>query len=345
MKILSKMEVVEIPLEKIKLNPNNPRKEFNKEKIKELSQSIKSCGLINPVSVKQVSNKSYELISGERRLKAHKLAKIKTIQAIISNQTSHQVLLSGLVENLQRENLTDYEKAVFIRKLYNNGMKKFEIVKELGKSYSYIESLLSITNNRYSHLAKAVQKKQIILRIFEDIKRLGDVKKEKELLNKVIKEKLNSSRVREIVNVIRTSPKDVVEALLKNKIQISQATGVSKIKDKDTRSKIITAHENIRKIDDSIEKNFKDKKQKPKSNQEIIKIKEFIDCFRTNAIENQKTIQSVMSSLMKCVPYINIMDNNQLEKLKHYQDLLESNLTNALELSENLKEKVENQII
>lgn len=338
------MKIIKIAVGKIKPNPNQPRKSFDKEKIKELANSIKSCGLINPINVRK-TKKGYELISGERRLKAHKLAKIKTIQSIISNQSNHQILISGLVENLQRENLSEYEKAVFIRKLYNNGMKKFEICKELGKSYSYIESLLALTEKKYIHLAKAVKKKKINLRIFEDIKRLKSINEQKRLLNKIIKEKINSSKVRDIVNVIRSSPKDVGEALLKNKIQISQATGVSKIKDEDTRRKIITAHEDIRKIDNSIEKNFKDKKQNPKNNHKIIKIKEFIDYFRFNAIENQKTIQSVISSLMKCVPYINIMDTQQLEKLKHYQDLLEINLTNALELSKNLKEKVENQII
>ena len=174
------MEIKEFNVNNIKPNINQPRKSFDKKKIKELADSIKSCGLINPISVKQISNKTYELISGERRLKAHKLAKVKTIQAIISNQSNHQILLSGLIENLQRENLTDYEKAIFIRKLYNKGMKKFELVKELGKSYSYIETLIALTDNKYSYLAEAVKKKQINLRIFEDIRRLETKQEQKD---------------------------------------------------------------------------------------------------------------------------------------------------------------------
>jgi ParB family chromosome partitioning protein len=76
------MEINEIEVDKIKTNPNQPRKEFNKESLKELSSSIESRGLINPISVKRVGD-GYELICGERRLKAFKLAGIKKINAII----------------------------------------------------------------------------------------------------------------------------------------------------------------------------------------------------------------------------------------------------------------------
>ena len=149
MKMENKIQIIEIDINKIKTNPNNPRKKFDEKKIKELADSIKSCGLINPINVKKIGNK-YELISGERRLKAHQLTNKKTIQAIVSNQDDKINLISGLVENLQRENLSEYEKARFIRKIYNKGLRKFEICKLIGKSYSYIECLLKLTEKRYT---------------------------------------------------------------------------------------------------------------------------------------------------------------------------------------------------
>ena len=160
MKMENKIQIIEIDINKIKTNPNNPRKKFDEKKIKELADSIKSCGLINPINVKKIGNK-YELISGERRLRAYKLANKKTIQAIVSNQDNKINLISGLVENLQRENLSEYEKALFIRKLYKNGLKKFEICKLIGKGYTYVETLLSLTDKKYTHFLNPIKKKQI----------------------------------------------------------------------------------------------------------------------------------------------------------------------------------------
>jgi len=114
---------------------------------------------------------------------------------------------------------------------------------------------------------------------------------------------------------------------------------IKDIKDKKLRAKLISTHENLKNIDRNIERNIKENPNK-KSEAKIVKTKEAIEYFRANAIENQKTTQQTIRSMMNCIFYLDIMDNNQIERFRHFQSLFEVNLTNALELSEKLKQKV-----
>ena len=104
-------EIVEISLDEIRSNPYQPRKIFDEEALNELAESIKEHGIVQPIIVKK-SIKGYELVAGERRTKASRIAGLKTIPAIIKNFNDQEMMEIALIENIQRENLNPIEEAM-----------------------------------------------------------------------------------------------------------------------------------------------------------------------------------------------------------------------------------------
>ena len=107
---VSKEEIIEIPISELRPNPYQPRKIFDNDKLKELSESIKEHGVFQPIIVKK-SIKGYEIIAGERRYRASKKAGLTTIPAIIEDFSDDEMMQISLLENLQREDLTAIEEA------------------------------------------------------------------------------------------------------------------------------------------------------------------------------------------------------------------------------------------
>ena len=107
----TKEEIVEIPISELRVNPYQPRKYFNDEALAELAASIKEHGVFQPIIVKQ-SIKGYEIVAGERRFRASKMAGLEKIPAIIRAFTDEQMMEIALLENLQRENLSAIEEAI-----------------------------------------------------------------------------------------------------------------------------------------------------------------------------------------------------------------------------------------
>ncbi len=137
-------EVIKIPIENIVPNPRQPRKYFAEKNLKELAESIKEHGVIQPIIVTRVNDK-YELIAGERRLQASKLAKMSEIPAIVRLATSQQKLELALVENIQRHNLNAIEEAKAYQELYNEfNLTQEEIAKRTGKSRSAIANIIRL---------------------------------------------------------------------------------------------------------------------------------------------------------------------------------------------------------
>ena len=134
----AKEEIVELKLSELRPNPYQPRKKFDEDKLKELSESIKEHGVFQPIIVKK-SIKGYEIIAGERRFRASKLAGKETIPAIIRDFSDEMMMEIALLENLQRENLNAIEEAVAYKKLLDSlKITQEELSKKLGKSRSYI---------------------------------------------------------------------------------------------------------------------------------------------------------------------------------------------------------------
>ena len=137
-------EIVELPLSELRSNPYQPRKNFDENALQELATSIKEHGVIQPIIAKK-SIKGYEIIAGERRVKASILAGKETIPAIIRDFSDQDMMEIALLENLQRENLNAIEEAMAYKKLLDElHLTQESLAKRLGKSRSHITNMLGL---------------------------------------------------------------------------------------------------------------------------------------------------------------------------------------------------------
>ena len=137
----------EIDIELIDTNPNQPRSEFDEEALNELSASIKELGLIQPITVRSLDNGRYQLISGERRLRASKLAGITKIPAYIRNANDQEMLEMALVENIQREDLNAVEIAISYQRLLDEcNLTQEELSQRVGKKRATISNYIRLLN-------------------------------------------------------------------------------------------------------------------------------------------------------------------------------------------------------
>ena len=137
--------ILEIDVSKIEVNPFQPRSTFDKEKLDELITSIKNIGLIQPVTVKNISKNKFQLISGERRLKAFKELKIKKIPSYVRNADDNESLEMALVENIHRQDLDSIEIAISYKRLIDEiKLTQEELSLKIGKKRSTISNYLRL---------------------------------------------------------------------------------------------------------------------------------------------------------------------------------------------------------
>lgn len=137
-------EIVDIRLDDLRANPYQPRKVFNDEALNDLAESIKEHGVFQPIIVKK-SIKGYEIIAGERRVRASRMAGLEKIPAIIRNLNDEQMMEIALLENLQRENLSSIEEAVAYKSMIEKlNLTQEELSKKVGKSRSHITNILGL---------------------------------------------------------------------------------------------------------------------------------------------------------------------------------------------------------
>ncbi|MCI1186267.1 ParB/RepB/Spo0J family partition protein [Hymenobacter sp. DH14] len=188
-----------IAVEHIEANPYQPRTHFDKEALQELADSIKIQGIIQPVTLRQLGTNSYQLISGERRLQASKLAGLETIPAYIRKADDQQMLEMALIENIQRENLNAIEIALSYQRLLSEcNLRQEDLGDRVGKNRT------TVTN--YLRLLKLPPDVQIGLRDAEismgharALIGLDDAKLQVELFRKTVAEELSVRRVEELV--------------------------------------------------------------------------------------------------------------------------------------------------
>ena len=141
----SKSNVNKIDISKIYPNKQQPRKNFEERDIQELSNSIKSQGLIQPIIVRDDGDENYEIIAGERRWRACQLAGLHSVDCVVMSASEEKVFEIALIENIQRENLNVVEEAKAYKKLIDiNNIKTEDLSKKLGKSSSHISNLIRI---------------------------------------------------------------------------------------------------------------------------------------------------------------------------------------------------------
>jgi len=139
-------KVINIPLDKIVTKADQPRKEFNEGSLRELAKSIEINGVIQPILVRSKADK-YEIIAGERRYRASKLAKLKEIPAILLDADNEEAAKLALVENIQREDLNPIEEAMAYKQLIEEfNLKQEELANAIGKSRTYITNSLRLLN-------------------------------------------------------------------------------------------------------------------------------------------------------------------------------------------------------
>ena len=137
-------EVIEINLSDLRPNPYQPRKVFDENALSELASSIKEHGVFQPIIVKK-SIKGYEIIAGERRVRASKIANLEKIPAIIRDFSDEQMMEIALLENLQRENLSAIEEAYAYKAMLEKlNLTQEELAKKVGKSRSHLTNILGL---------------------------------------------------------------------------------------------------------------------------------------------------------------------------------------------------------
>ena len=202
-----KDEIIEIDLSQLRSNPYQPRKIFDEEALKELSESIKEYGVFQPIIVKK-SIKGFDIIAGERRVKASKMAGKTTIPAIVRDFTDEQMMQIALLENLQRENLTAIEEATAYKDIINAlNITQDDLAKKLGKSRSHITNMLGLLRLPNSVQAM-VLKSEISMGHARVLSKLENNEDITSLAEKVVN---NNVSVRELENMVNSKYKRTVE--------------------------------------------------------------------------------------------------------------------------------------
>ncbi|MFS6999391.1 ParB/RepB/Spo0J family partition protein [Carnobacterium maltaromaticum] len=200
--------VKEIPLEEIRSNPYQPRKTFDEEALNELADSIRQSGVFQPIIVRESTIKGYEIIAGERRFRASKLAGKATVPAIIRAFDEERMMEVAVLENLQREDLTSLEEA----EAYDMLMKKLkltqeEVAKRLGKSRPYIANYLRLLGLPES-VKKMLQSDEISMGQARTLLGLKDKRMIIKIANKVVRDNLTVRQLEQLVNQLN-QPKEV----------------------------------------------------------------------------------------------------------------------------------------
>ena len=203
-----KDEIVMLNLEELRSNPYQPRKVFDEEALQELANSIKEHGVIQPIIAKK-SIKGYEIIAGERRVKASRLAGLTEIPAIVKDFNDTQMMEIALLENLQRENLSAIEEATAYKKLQETlVLTQEELAKRLGKSRSHITNMLGLLNLP-EDIQKSINNKEISMGHARVLSKLQSREQQESLAKKIISEGISVRKLEELPmepSIVKTNP-------------------------------------------------------------------------------------------------------------------------------------------
>jgi len=232
-------DVVEIPLSEIRSNPYQPRKEFDEEALQEFADNIRIHGIIQPIIVKK-SIKGYELIAGERRTRASKLAGKTTIPAIIRDMSDQEMMEIALAENIQRENLNPIEEATAFSKIIEStNITQEEAAKRFGKSRSYLTNLLGLLKLP-EETKKLVSENKISMGHARVLSKLSSIEEINKMAKRIVKDNLS---VRDIENLTSDTEKknpvkrekkyntryNIYENIMREKIGTKVKIGTKKI--------------------------------------------------------------------------------------------------------------------
>lgn len=197
--IVSCKEIVNLPIDKILPNPYQPRKRFEKNSLEELSKSILKYGIMQPLSVRYINGMVYELVAGERRLRAARLSGLTEVPVLIVNISDRDSAAIALIENIQRENLSFFEEAEGFQSLMVDfGYTQDEIADLMGKKQSTIANKLRLLRLSPS-LKRIIVEEKLTERHARALLKLNDENLQMEALKKVVKYGLNVARTEDMI--------------------------------------------------------------------------------------------------------------------------------------------------
>ena len=228
------MELKQIPTNQITANPEQPRETFEREKLRELSDSIKEIGLINPITVRK-KGKQYEIVAGERRWRAHQIAKIGKISALVKEYKSEgQVAVESLIENIHREDLQNMEKAKFLLRIKNiENLTNEKLAKRVGMGETVVRSLLNIIS-----IEKEIKKVGMPTSDYDTLSRIASME-DKFVRDRLLKKGKTTENFRQVVRAVAKATPEVKDALLDDKITVEQAESLTKINSPKAREKAL----------------------------------------------------------------------------------------------------------
>ena len=192
-------KILNIKLDEIRTNPCQPRKDFDEVSIRELADSIKTYGLIQPIAVRRIRENSYELIAGERRLRACTILNMEEIPAIIVEATATDSAILALIENIQRENLGYIEEAnAYLSLISDHGITQEELAEKLGKSQSTVANKIRILRLSFQ-VRKLLAENNLSERHARALLKLATDKERLKALDVVIKRGLNVQKTEELI--------------------------------------------------------------------------------------------------------------------------------------------------
>jgi len=192
--------IAEIEINQIETNPFQPRTEFDETALRELAQSIKEQGVIQPVTVRKLGYNKYQLISGERRLRASKMAGLNKIPAFIRVANDEQMLELALIENIHRENLNAIEVAISYQRLIDEcSLTQEEVSEKVGKSRSAVANFLRLLKLP-PEVQLAIRDGHISMGHARALININDKEEQLKLLQQIIMEEMNVRQTEEMAD-------------------------------------------------------------------------------------------------------------------------------------------------
>ena len=216
-----------IPLERIEPNPEQPRLVFNEESLQELAASVKEHGILQPILVRPLDGGRYQLIAGERRWRASKLAGLDTIPALIEDIDDDTALEIAIIENLQREDISPLdEAAMYDRMVHEHGYSIRKLADKLGKDKGYLENRLRLADAPVEVRELVSLRKDTLSHAYELMK-VEDPKKRKRLAAQVAAGQLTLIKLREKIEGRRARPREfVTEVVLESEADAPSTNGL-----------------------------------------------------------------------------------------------------------------------
>lgn len=195
-------DIGEILVSSVEVNPFQPRTDFDEDALEELAESIKTQGIIQPITVRKLSDDAYQLISGERRLQASKRAGLEKVPAYIRTADDQQMLEMALIENIQRENLNAIEIALSYQRLLSEiGLKQEELGDRVGKKRTTVNNYLRLLKLPPAVQA-ALRDKEISMGHAKALLSIENIDLQLNVFNKIINEALSVRKAEELARTI-----------------------------------------------------------------------------------------------------------------------------------------------